>query len=112
MKLETQDDQLMAMAAFRYCLGRRSYIVGSCIEWLRATWSQIGSNTQGVILRDIVEAIIDKYAGDPIDVGAWSALAKWGYSQLSADKKAWLMSAVAWKREPEIVRDILGIQHG
>lgn len=112
MKLETQDDQLMALAAFRYCLGRRSYIVGSAIEWLRATWQQLDANTQGVILRDIVEAIIDKFAGDEMDVGGWSELAKWGYSQLSEKKKAWLLSAVAWKGEPGIVSDILEIRHG
>ena len=29
------NDQLMAMAAHRYCLGRRSYIVGACIEWIQ-----------------------------------------------------------------------------
>ena len=32
------NDQLMAMAAVRYCLGRSSYIVGACVEWVRENW--------------------------------------------------------------------------
>ena len=33
---------LMAIAAVRYCLGRMSYIVGDCADWLIAEWPDRG----------------------------------------------------------------------
>lgn len=47
---------LMAIAAFRYCLGRMSYIVGDCADWLIEQWANIGKNAQNVIRRDLEEA--------------------------------------------------------
>jgi len=32
MKIETDNDQLMVLASFRYCLGRRTSIVGVCVD--------------------------------------------------------------------------------
>lgn len=46
---------LMAIAAFRYCLGRRTYIVGDCAEWLIRTWPLLEENAQNVIKRDLEE---------------------------------------------------------
>lgn len=48
---------LMAVAAVRYCLGRMSYIVGDCCEWLPQVWDTLEPNARTVILRDIDEAI-------------------------------------------------------
>jgi hypothetical protein len=31
----------LAVAAHNYCLGRQTYIVGACIEWLLANWSKL-----------------------------------------------------------------------
>lgn len=50
-------DDLMAIAAFRYCLGRQSYIVGDCAEWLQHQWTNIAPNARHVIERDLREAI-------------------------------------------------------
>ena len=50
-------DSLMAIAAFRYCLGRQSYIVGDCCEWLTEQWPSLPSNVRAVIERDLREAI-------------------------------------------------------
>ena len=47
---------LMAMAAFRYCLGRSTYIVGDCADWLIAQWPNIDPQQRAVILRDLEEA--------------------------------------------------------
>lgn len=68
------NDQLMVMAAHRYSLGRRSYIVGSCIEFLDQVWGQLTVNTQEVILRDTLEALKHSDRGDAggaMDVRAW-----------------------------------------
>lgn len=50
-------DDLMAVAAFRYCLGRSSYIVGDCADWLTDQWQNITPNMRHVIERDLREAI-------------------------------------------------------
>ena len=50
-------DGLMAIAAFRYCLGRTSYIVGDCAEWLIEQWPSLPPNVRGVIERDLRDAI-------------------------------------------------------
>lgn len=48
---------LMAMAAVRYCIGRRSYIVGDCVDWLITNWQAFEPNCRNVILRDLREAM-------------------------------------------------------
>ena len=49
-------DNLMVIAAVRYCLGRQTYIVGDCVEWLVSIWPSLPEFTQGLIKRDIEEA--------------------------------------------------------
>lgn len=46
-------DELMVMAAFRYCLGSRTYIVGACADWLIDIWPMLSENTRSVIRRDL-----------------------------------------------------------
>jgi hypothetical protein len=43
----------MVMAAFRYCLGRQTYIVGACADWLIEIWPLLADNTRAVIKRDL-----------------------------------------------------------
>lgn len=47
---------LMAIAAVRYCLGRMSYIVGDCCDWLVWQWSNIEESARNTIQRDVEEA--------------------------------------------------------
>jgi hypothetical protein len=47
--------ELMALAAFRYCLGRRSYIVGDCTEWLINIWPRLGCNIRTRIMAELEE---------------------------------------------------------
>lgn len=46
-------DGLMALAAVRYCLGRQTYIVGDCADWLRQVWDELSPNMRAVIQRDV-----------------------------------------------------------
>ena len=48
---------LMAVAAVRYCLGRMSYIVGDCADWLCNQWPNVEPKMRNVIERDIREAV-------------------------------------------------------
>ncbi len=80
-------DDLMALAAVRYCLGRMSYIVGDCCDWLRATWPRLKPSIRTIIARDIDEAFArddearergDQYKplGMDMDREQWAAVRK------------------------------------
>lgn len=47
---------LMVIAAHRYCLGRMTYIVGDCVDWLLSIWGELDDNTRAIIQRDTEEA--------------------------------------------------------
>lgn len=49
-------DHLMVIAAFRYCLGRMTYIFGDCASWLIKIWPFLSEQTQNIIKRDLEEA--------------------------------------------------------
>lgn len=46
---------LMAVAAFRYCCGRQSYIVGVCVNWIIKQWPNFAENAKSIIHRDLEE---------------------------------------------------------
>ena len=48
---------LMAIAAFRYCLGRMTYIVGDCEHWIFANWEHFPPNVKKLIQREVEEEI-------------------------------------------------------
>lgn len=64
-----EDDVLFC--AFRYALGRRTYVVGKICEAIRLNASSIQSNLRSQMIREISEAVDTKQAGDDIDVQRW-----------------------------------------
>ena len=46
-------DDIMVIAAFRYCCGRRTYMVGYCSEWLIRLWPTLSERARVVIQRDM-----------------------------------------------------------
>jgi hypothetical protein len=100
MKLENQNDQLMAMAAHRYCLGRQSYIVGACEEWLFATWKDISEGGRLVILRDTAQALMRGAAGSAYDAERWLRFLEWGCAKLSPVELKNLKRDVAYIKKP------------
>jgi hypothetical protein len=99
MKLtEGTDDQLMAMAAMRYCLGRSSYIVGSCVDWIYATWPQFTRNTQLTMIRDTVEALQMQIAGSQtVDAPRWRAMCEWAWRRIDDDGRDWIKAETRWR---------------
>lgn len=72
----------MAVCAFRYCVGRQSYAVGACIDWLKANWERIRPSERAVIVRDLEEEFAReprlRYLGDPrIDEPRWREFLEW-----------------------------------
>lgn len=110
MQLEDDTDQLMVMAAHRYCLGRRSYIVGECVRWLKQTWPQCVENTRFVILRDTIEAVLRHRAGMAIDENEWREFLRWAGARESTELIGRLLYNLRWlELEAGCFRYLLGI---
>lgn len=77
LDLDDHTDQLMALAAFRYCLHRRSYIVGACQNWVRDTWHEFTLHTRSVMIRDLAEGLDKNTVGDELSVLLWQELLGW-----------------------------------
>lgn len=67
-------NDLMVTAAHRYCLGRRSYIVSECVDWLIKNWGLFHVETKKRIIVETQEAIEKGFAGDGCDVEQWQRL--------------------------------------
>lgn len=67
---------IMVTAAHRYCLGRRTYIVGICVSWLLTNWDKIEEQTRKRIREETQEAIDKQNAGDACDIDEWNKLLK------------------------------------
>lgn len=93
----SHDGQLMVMAAHRYCLGRRTYIVGACCEWLRANWGEFEDQTKANIVRDTVLELMDDGGADICDIANWTSFARFAYDELSEEKQQWVKDAVSYK---------------
>jgi len=65
---------LMALAAFRYCLPKRNYIVKDCVQWLKSNWKSFEDHTQNSIVEEIAIAIKEDMCGDKIDLDLWRDL--------------------------------------
>lgn len=96
----TTDTQLMIMSAFRYALGRQTYITGSYSDYVRRYREYLDNNTRHVIVRDIIEALVRDRAGDPnIDAPVWRDLAALLYREMTALEQASVRNAVRYLGE-------------
>lgn len=48
-----ENNWTMAVAAVRYCLGRRTYIVSDCRVWLYEIWDKLPVKAKAIIQRDV-----------------------------------------------------------
>ncbi len=77
MKLETSDDHIIAWAAFRYCIGRMTYITAVCQEWIMATWKQFDTQDRKMLIKETGQAMAGGMAGMDCDVIEWGKLLLW-----------------------------------
>lgn len=73
------DAEGILVCAVRYCIGRRSYIVGSCDRWVRQLWSTLSPGTRKTIIDDIYAALERDRLGHAsigmdMDRDTWAAL--------------------------------------
>ena len=84
-------DGLMAIAAFRYCLGRMTYIVGDCERWIFANWDNFPPNIRKLIQRDLEE----EFARDDEARERGAAHKPLGHD---CDRAAWERVASLWRK--------------
>lgn len=96
----TLDDlDTVMLCAFRYALGRCSYIVSWMSEIVARHRAKLTSNTRHVIARDIVEALVRDAAGWDCDRREWLRLGRVLYAEMSNDEKRDVRRATAWLGE-------------
>ena len=66
--------QLITLAAFRYALGRKSYIVAEITKWITDNWNEIPDSTLRTILTEVESALEMGQCGDENDVIEWEKL--------------------------------------
>lgn len=67
----TLDESITIFCAFRYALGRQTYVVGSVCNELERQSEKLPDETKALIVREIGEAIGKKQAGAKADVERW-----------------------------------------
>ena len=71
MKIETDDDRLVLIAAFRYALGRMTYMPFVVAGVIRGCWGDLSAHDRKLIKREIAEAIDRGNTGMECDVNTW-----------------------------------------
>jgi hypothetical protein len=61
----------VALASFRYCLGRMTHVTGVCSHALEAGWGSIFPAVREAIVTEASAAIAEGRAGMPCDEQAW-----------------------------------------
>jgi len=74
MKIESDDDRLILIAAFRYALGRASYMPAVVAEQIAASWNDMTEYDRKLFHGEIREAIDRGCAGMSCDVATWQRI--------------------------------------
>ena len=71
MKIETDDDRMILIAAFRYALGQCNYMPSVVAGAITQCWPDLTKYNQRLIKREIAEAIERGHAGTSRNVATW-----------------------------------------
>jgi hypothetical protein len=75
LDLSDTDQEIMLICAFRYALGRQSYIVGSVAQILKTNWNNLPKERKSFFKNEIREAIANDRIGDKfIDKPTWNEI--------------------------------------
>jgi len=74
--MKFKNDQLVLICAFRYALGRATYVPSMIAEELESNWKEFDPWQQEQILDDIDKAVKLGYAGMDCDSKMWADFAR------------------------------------
>lgn len=84
---------LMVLSAFRYCLGRQTYIVGACADWIVDMWHSFPESQKAIIQRELEDGFRqddkDRAEGDQFKALGWDC-----------DRAEWERVRALWSTEP------------
>lgn len=68
------NQDILMFCAFRYALGRRTYVVGTIVDILEANWGHMHSSRREMFKKEIREAMDKDRAGSVWDVQDWERI--------------------------------------
>lgn len=74
MIMNSDDDRLILISAFRYALGRATYMPRVVADEIRRQWPNLSESDRNLFKREIKEAIKAGLAGMDCDVFTWEIL--------------------------------------
>lgn len=85
-------NQAMVYAAFNHCLGRQTYMVSICVDWIIENWDNFNDSTKSCIRRDLEKAFIEDNE-DRLNDRQFKALGH------DCDRKEWERVRALWVGE-------------
>ena len=73
MKIETLDDQIVLSCAFRYALGRRTYVVDTVVKAILENWEVLPRTDKARYKKEIIES---ESLGDKCNAKNWHRILK------------------------------------
>ena len=92
MSAKLDPDHNAAIWATRYCLGRMTYAVGQCVEWLIHVWPDLREDVRAIIRRDIEEA----FAEDDRDREKLNGASGYRRLGMDMDRREWERVRKLW----------------
>ena len=80
MTVRTDDDVLILIAAFRYALGRATYITDTVASFILHNWDQLNDNEKKLIVREILDAKDRGEVGQDCDWHSWKRILRRAHS--------------------------------
>lgn len=80
MKVQNPDDAMILIAAFRYALGRATYIVEHVVSFILHNWDQLGVADKNLIVREILDAKDRGAVGQDCDWTQWKRILRRAHS--------------------------------
>ena len=74
MRIEDDDDRLVLICAFRYALGRMTYMPGVIAGAILQVWDDLTKADQQLFHREITEAFDRGMAGMGCDMDTWTSV--------------------------------------
>ena len=80
MKIENDDDRLILIAAFRYALGRMTYMPSVVAGAIESCWPELTEHDRRLFKNEINEAIEWGHVGMQCDAATWGRILELGGS--------------------------------
>ncbi len=91
---------LMAMASFRYCLGRMTYIVNECVDWIIPNWDNFHPSIRVLIERELEDEFIrdDDMRQERADASGGDSYLPLGHD---CDRRQWERVRELWNKKED-----------